>query len=91
MGDIRETIDWLCRTDENERPFQRAFNFTEMPVPQPICMGLLVLEPLQMTVTVPVPGRVEEPMLQVHETIPLKSATLGDNPCAVDRVPAGVT
>lgn len=57
---------------------------------QPIWMGLLVLVPSQVTVTVPVPGRVEVPMFQLHETIPLTSATLDPNPWAVEAVPAGV-
>jgi hypothetical protein len=47
---------------------------------QPIWMGLLVLAPLQVTVTVPVPGRVVGPMLQLHETIPFASADLVANP-----------
>ena len=53
-------------------------------------MGLLVLSPLQVTVTVPVPGRVEGPMFQVQDTLPFASADLELKPCAVDEVPAGV-
>jgi hypothetical protein len=37
-------------------------------------MGLLVLSPLQATVMVPVPGRVEGAMFQVQETMPSVSA-----------------
>src|SRR5437588_11726944 len=57
---------------------------------QPIWIGLLALAPLQVTTTVPVPGRVDGPMFQVHETMPCASAALASNPCAVEGVPAGV-
>jgi hypothetical protein len=47
---------------------------------QPIWMGLLALVPLQLTVTVPVPGRVVGRTLQLHETTPFVSADLEVNP-----------
>ena len=47
---------------------------------QPIWIGLLALAPLQVTTTVPLPGRVDGPMLQVHDTMPLASAALAPNP-----------
>lgn len=48
------------------------------------------LAPSQVTTTVPVPGRVDGPMSQVHETEPLASAVFVPIPWALDEVPDGV-
>jgi hypothetical protein len=48
------------------------------------------LAPPQVTVTVPVPGRVRDPMFHDQDTAPSPAAVLVDNPCAVLFVPAGV-
>ena len=43
-----------------------------------------------MTDTVPVPGRVFEPMTQLHVAEPSDPVALRVSPCAVLDVPAGV-
>src|SRR6266545_1230253 len=53
-------------------------------------MGLLVLAPLQVTATLPVPGCFDGPISHVQDTVPSASAVLGVRPCAVDLDPAGV-
>src|SRR5438876_9973377 len=57
---------------------------------QPIWIGVVVLCPSHVTTTVSLPGRVDVPIDQVHDTIPLESAVLVFKPWAVDLAPAGV-
>jgi hypothetical protein len=56
----------------------------------PIWIELPALAPSQVTTTLPLPGRVEGPIAQFHETIPAESAVLDIKPPAVELVPAGV-
>ncbi|MCS7002336.1 MAG: hypothetical protein NZ518_05740 [Dehalococcoidia bacterium] len=48
------------------------------------------VEPSQVTITVPVPGRVAVPMTQDHDATPAALARWVTNPCATLFVPAGV-
>lgn len=57
----------------------------------PIVIGDEALAPPHVTVTVPVPGFVDEPMFHVQLTAPEPSAVLLTSPDAVLCVPAGVT
>ena len=54
-------------------------------------IGADALVPPQVTVTVPVPGRVVDPMFQDHEAVPSAPAVVVVRPCALLFVPAGVT
>src|SRR5690349_1824332 len=56
----------------------------------PIVIPVLAVTPLQVTLTVPVPGLVAVPIFQDHETRPLLSAVLLSRPAALLTVPAGV-
>jgi hypothetical protein len=44
-----------------------------VPHPQPISIGVRALAPLHVTTTVPVLGRVEGAISQVHDAVPLAS------------------
>ena len=68
----------------------RALPHQPLRATQPICIAVLALWPSHVTTTVPLPGRVDGPMDQLHDAIPLESAVFEFKPWAVDLVPAGV-
>jgi len=84
---------WRARSSRRgRRPGTPASGVARGPrAGQRISIGALALAPAHVTVTVPVPGRVALPIVQLHPTSPAASATFATRPCASLTVPAGVT